>query len=244
MASPDLRPTHAGWLSRCGPRLLVFLPAKMLGTTLGMTAFFVAYFWVLKHPIGPVTVMPLTVIDRLVGFQPAALPLYLSLWFYVSLAPALVTDRRELFSYGVTAIILSVLGLGIFLFWPTVVPPANVDWSRHPAFAFLKNADAPGNACPSLHVAFAVFSAVWFERLLRVVGAGRPVRVLNWLWCLGIVYSTVATLQHVFLDAFAGAALGAVVAWLHLRWLRAANGKDEELENDQTSCSAAGTTQR
>jgi hypothetical protein len=226
MDSPDLRPTPTGWLSRCGPRLLVFWPAKMAGTTLGMTAFFMAYFWVLHHPVGTVTEMPLTAVDRLVGFQPAALPLYLSLWLYVSLAPALVTDRRELFSYGVTAIILSVLGLGIFLFWPTVVPTADVEWSRYPSFAFLKSADAPGNACPSLHVAFAVFSAVWFERLLRLVGAGRLVRVLSWLWCLGIVYSTVATLQHVFLDALAGAALGAAVAWMHLRWLRNVSASD------------------
>lgn len=220
MDLPDSRPSPAGWLRRCGPRVLVFWPGKMAGTSLGMTAFFLAYFWVLRHPAGPITEMPLTIVDQLIGFQPAALPVYLSLWLYVSLAPALVTDRRELISYGVTAIILSTLGLGIFLFWPTVVPPAGVDWSLHPAFAFLKTADAPGNACPSLHVAFAVFSAVWFERLLREIGAGTLARAFNWLWCLGIVYSTVATLQHVFLDTVGGAALGAVVAWGHLRWLR------------------------
>jgi membrane-associated phospholipid phosphatase len=38
------------------------------------------------------------------------------------------------------------------------------------------------------------------------------VRALNWIWCLGILYSTVATRQHVFLDVLAGAALGAVIA--------------------------------
>jgi hypothetical protein len=224
MDSPDSRPLPAGWLRRCGSRVLVFWPAKMFGTAFGMAAFFIAYFWVLRHPVGLLTVMPLTAVDRFIGFQPAALPVYLSLWLYVSLAPALVTDRRELISYGVAAVALSALGLGIFLLWPTVVPPPGVDWSQHPAFAFLKNADAPGNACPSLHVAFAVFSAVWFGRLLRGLGAGPGVLVFNWLWCLGIVYSTVATLQHVFLDALAGAALGALVAWGHLRWLRSSSG--------------------
>jgi membrane-associated phospholipid phosphatase len=194
----------------------------MFGTTLGMTAFFVAYFWVLNHPRGPVTVMPLTFIDRLIGFQPATLVLYLSLWFYVSLAPALVIDRRELLSYGVAAAALSVLGLGIFVLWPTAVPPADVDWSFHPAFAFLKAADASGNACPSLHVAFAVFTAFWFERLLREIGASQRARALNWLWCGGILYSTVATRQHVALDVLAGAALGAGVAAANLRWLRLA----------------------
>jgi membrane-associated phospholipid phosphatase len=138
----------------------------------------------------------------------------------VSLAPALLIDRRELVSYGLAAVGLSVIGLGIFLFWPTAVPRPDVDWSQHPAFAFLKSVDASGNACPSLHVAFAVFTAVWFERLLRQMGAGRLVRALNWLWCLGILYSTVAIRQHVSLDVLAGAVLGATVAVVHLRLLR------------------------
>jgi membrane-associated phospholipid phosphatase len=192
----------------------------MAGTTLGMTAFFVAYFWLLAHPLHPPALMPLTAIDRLVGFQPVMLPLYLSLWFYVSFAPALLVDRRELVSYGLAAVALSVVGLGIFLLWPTAVRWPDVDWSQHPAFAFLKSVDASGNACPSLHVAFALFSAVWFERVLRQMGAARSVHALNWLWCAGIVYSTMATRQHVFLDVLAGAALGLAVAAAHLRWLR------------------------
>ncbi|HEX2862650.1 MAG TPA: phosphatase PAP2 family protein [Lacunisphaera sp.] len=220
MDSPDSLPSPAGWLRRCGPRIAVFWVPKMLGTTLGMTAFFIGYFWVLAHPQGPVTVMPLTFADRLIGFQPAALPLYLSLWFYVSLAPALVVDRRELLSYGAATAGLSLLGLGIFFLWPTAVPPAGIDWSLHPAFTFLKAADASGNACPSLHVAFSVFTAIWFARLLRELGAGPAARFLNWLWCGGILYSTVATRQHVALDVVAGGILGALVALAHLRWLR------------------------
>jgi membrane-associated phospholipid phosphatase len=73
-------------------------------------------------------------------------------------------------------------------------------------------------------VAFAVFSAVWLERLGRQMSAGRVVRALNWLWCLGILYSTVAIRQHVALDVLAGAALGTTVAVVHLRLLRAFPG--------------------
>jgi len=219
MDLPEMRSSPTGWLRPAGARLLVLWVPKMLGTTLGMASFFAAYFWVLNHPQGPVTVMPLTFMDRLVGFQPAALPLYLSLWVYVSLGPALIARGRELLSYGVAAAALSVIGLGLFALWPTAVPPADVDWSRHPAFAFLKAADASGNACPSLHVAFAVFTAFWLARLLRQLGAGAPARTANWLWCLGILWSTVATRQHVALDVLAGAALGAAVAVAHLRWI-------------------------
>jgi len=212
-----------GWFHQAGVRVLQWWPAKMLGTTLGMTGFFVLYFWVLNHPRFPVTLVPLTAVDRWIGFWPWALPLYLSLWLYVSLAPALLIDRRELVSYGLVALGLSLVGLGLFYLWPTAVPRADIDWSQHPGLAFLKSADASGNACPSLHVAFAVFTAVWLGRLLTQMGAGRWFRLLNWLWCLGILYSTIAIRQHVALDVLAGAGLGAVFAAGHLRWLRGAS---------------------
>jgi len=215
------RVPDTGWLRQAGVRVLTWWPVKLTGTAAGMTLFFVVYFWVLEHPLAPVTIMPLTAVDHWIGFQPAALPLYLSLWIYVSLAPALVINRRELVSFGLAWVSLSVIGLGIFLRWPTAVLQPGVDWSQYPSFTFLKSVDAAGNACPSLHVAFAVFSACWFERLLRQMGAGRAARALNSLWCLGILYSTVATGQHVSLDVLAGAALGAGVAAAHLRWLRA-----------------------
>jgi membrane-associated phospholipid phosphatase len=221
MDSPRPRPPDVGWLQEVGDRVRTWWLAKMIGTAGGMIAFFTVYFWLLRHPVFPVTLMPLTAVDRFVDFRPEALPLYLSLWFYVSLAPALLIDRRELVSYGVAAVALSAIGLGIFLFWPTAVPRPEVDWSRHAAFDFLQAVDASGNACPSLHVAFAVFTAIWFGRLGRQMGVGRSVRALNWLWCAGILYSTVAVRQHVALDVLAGAGLGAIVAAAHLRWLRA-----------------------
>jgi membrane-associated phospholipid phosphatase len=178
-----------------------------------MTVFFELYFRILKHPIFPVTIMPVTAVDRFVGFQPAGLSLYLSLWVYVTLACVLVKNRRELLSYGAAAATLSVVGLGIFFLWPTAVPQlADTDWSRYPSFAFLKTVDASGNACPSLHVAFAVFTAIRLGRLLRELGAPQVIRGGSWLWCLGIVYSTLATRQHVTVDALAGALLGAIVA--------------------------------
>jgi membrane-associated phospholipid phosphatase len=219
MQPPRDQPRPASWVRAAGARLLVWWPVKMLGMTIGMTVFFVAYFWVLNNPLYPVTTMPLTAIDRATAFRPESLALYFSLWVYVSLAPALIVDRRDLASYGIAAVVLGTVGLGIFFLWPTAVPRLDVDWSQYPAFAFLHAVDASGNACPSLHVAFAVFTAFWIARLLRQMGAGRAARAFNWLWCLGILYSTIATRQHVAIDVVAGAALGATVAVLSLRWV-------------------------
>jgi hypothetical protein len=45
-------------------------------------------------------------------------------------------------SYGLAAIGLGVFGLAIYRFWPTAAPWPQVDWTQHPAFAFLKSVDA------------------------------------------------------------------------------------------------------
>jgi membrane-associated phospholipid phosphatase len=138
--------------------------------------------------------------------------LYLSLWAYVIVVPALIGDKTSLKFYGLAASGLALAGLAIFRFWPTVVPDPGIDWLRYPAFARLKAIDASGNACPSLHAAFAVFSAVWIHRLLRQMGDVGWLRGLSWCWCLGILYSTLATRQHVAVDVLAGAVLGGIAS--------------------------------
>jgi len=157
--------------------------------------------------------MPITAVDRFVDFEPLALPAYLSLWLYVSLPPLLMQTRSEIIEYGVWIGSLCLVALAIFYFWPSAVPPANIDWSKYPSVGFLKGVDAAGNACPSLHVATAVFSAFWLHRHLPSVGLGRGSRLLNAFWCVAIIYSTMATKQHVAVDVAAGCALGSVVAW-------------------------------
>ena len=221
MRQPAAAP-RAPWRADVWSRVRCAWFAKMTATTLGISSFFVAYFWVLHHPRFPLTVMPLTALDRWVDFRPEALPVYLSLWLYVSLAPALLKSLRELASFGLAALALSAIGLGIFTLWPTATPSFDIDWSQHPSIQFLKTVDVASNACPSLHVAFAVFTALWLERLLLEMHSGMALRVLNALWCLGILYSTLATRQHVVIDVVAGAALGGIVAAVHLRALRPA----------------------
>ncbi len=185
---------------------------KGLGTTAGMSAFFVVYFALIRHPAYPLATMPLTWLDRLVVFQPWALLPYASLWLYISLVPSMLVDRRQLWSFALGCLGLSLAGYAFFYFCPTTIPAPDIDWRLHPSFQFLKQADVGGNACPSLHAAFAVFTALWFERILPSLGGGRTARLLNLLWALLIVHSTIATRQHVALDALFGAALGALAA--------------------------------
>ncbi len=187
---------------------------KSLGTTAFMWLFFVAYFALLRHPNGPVTTMPMTALDRWIGFQPWALPFYLSLWVYVSLPAALMSSRREIVGFGVRIGALCLIGLAVFYVWPTQMPPYPIDWAQHPGFTILRGVDASGNACPSLHVATAVFAAFWLNWMAPTLGFGTRFRRANVLWCAAIVFSTMAVKQHVVVDVLAGAALGASVVWV------------------------------
>jgi membrane-associated phospholipid phosphatase len=63
-----------------------------------------------------------------------------------------------------------------------------------------------------------LFSAVWLGVVLREMGAGWIARAVSWGWGLGIVYSAMATKQHVAIDVLAGAVLGLTGAALSLRY--------------------------
>lgn len=195
---------------------------KFVGTTAYMSVFFIAYFHLMRNPSSGVTVMPVTVIDQLVPFQPSMLIPYFSLWLYVSLPAALILDRRELIGYGCWLAGLCVAGLMCFYFWPTTVLLPVAEWSKYPSFSILQGVDAAANACPSMHVAAAVFSAFWLNHNLREMGAPPILRLSNWLWLVAIAYSTMAIKQHVFIDVIAGLALALafVLPSLKYRWRR------------------------
>lgn len=206
------------WYAQAAAAARKHMFLKGVGTTAFISIFFVAYFHVLNHPASPPTVMPVIWLDRLIGFHPFALPVYLSLWLYVCLLPTLFPARAELYRYGLAMTLMCAAGLSIFYFWPTGAPAPDIDWALYPDMEFLKNIDAAGNACPSLHVATAFLSGIWFHGLLRRFGAPRWLFAVNWAWCIAIVYSTVAIRQHVAVDAIAGVALGGLAAWLSLRY--------------------------
>ena len=187
-----------------------------------MALFFVAYFHLLDHPSGAPYVMAETWVDRAVPFQPAFFYLYASLWFYVSLVPALIGDRGTLLRFGIAIGGLCLAGLAVFYAFPTSIERDSTLWAGSPEFAWLAEVDSSGNAFPSLHVATALFSAFWMDRLLRGIGATMPWRLVSLGWALGIAYSTLAIAQHVFWDVVGGAALAAVIGGSTAAWTRQA----------------------
>jgi len=215
------------WTRQIATRAAYLWPLKAAGTMGFMALFFWGYFGVLRNPLYPATVMPLTAVDEWIAFTPLAFPAYASLWVYASLPPALIGRLRTLLLFGLWIAAMCLCCLGIFWIFPTAVPTTDIDWALYPDMAIIKNVDAGGNACPSLHVAAAVFTAFWLDRVLRTVTAPWPLRGINGMICLAILWSTVATRQHVVIDVLAGIAVGALFAVLSLRHAIPAERPDE-----------------
>jgi len=193
---------------------------KAVGTTAFMWFFFVLYFHLQRSPQFPVTEVPATWIDAAIPMQAWGWIPYLSLWLYASLPPAFQPNFRSLVYYGVCIGAVCGAGLLCFYYWPTSAAPVY----KPPAasLSWLKGIDFASNACPSLHVASAIFSWAWLLHQLREVGAGRRWQVLNALWAVTIMYSTLVTKQHAMWDVAAGLALGGAGAVASMYVLRSA----------------------
>ncbi len=206
------------WTAEIALRMRRLFWLKLLGTTAFTCIFFVAYFYLLRHPTQPPITMPLTALDRLIPFQPYTLFAYLSLWFYIGVAPGLQRNFAELVVFGLWEAALCLTGLAVFYVFPTAVPALTFDVSGFPGFAMLQGVDATGNAFPSMHVAVSIFTAVHIEDVLRRARVPWAFRLANLLWFMAIAWSTVAVRQHVVLDVIGGAMLGLAFALPSLRW--------------------------
>ncbi len=198
------------WPAAIKRRVCTRMPIKSTSVIAGTALFLWAYFAVMRTPDNPPAIVPVTRWDYLIPISEPALYVYASLWAYIPCAPALARDMRVLRRYWFSAMSMSMIGLAIFWLYPTAVPDLPIDWHRYPKLAFLKTADVSGNALPSMHVAFAVFTAAWIAIELRRIGTPWWPQAVNAVWAVAIVYSTMATRQHLLIDVAGGALLGAL----------------------------------
>ncbi len=205
------------WVFELGSRVRSTFVLTVLWTTFLTGIFFIGYFFVQRHPAYTPTVMPQTGLDLMIPFQPPALVAYISLWIYIGVGPGLQRTFSEFAVYGLWICALCLAGLTIFYFWPTQVPSPVLAATSFPGFSVLHRVDQTGNACPSMHVAVAIFTAVRIDEVLRATRAPLQLRMLNVAWFLAIAYSTLAIKQHVVLDVIAGALLGTIFALMSLR---------------------------
>jgi hypothetical protein len=191
---------------------------KLVGSTVAISAFFVVYFHVLDNPVFRVRMVPVLTLDHAIPLVASSAWIYFSLWVYICVPTGFMRTRQALGHYLMGAFSLGVVGLSLFFIFPSAVPTWDIDWSTYPILAFLKESDAAGNACPSLHVAFAVFSGLWLSAILRTMRVGPGWHIANGIWGLAIVISTLTTKQHVLIDVICGIALGGLIYWLNRWW--------------------------
>lgn len=196
-------------------RMLYLWWLKALGVTLFMAGFFYCYFAILESPAFPTTVMPATAIDLAIAFHPIWFYVYLSLWVYTALVPALMPNIYQLLEYGFFIGLLCLIGLASFYVFPSTLPFSSDAWPNHQGLGALRNLDQAGNAFPSLHVASAVFSTLSLRRVFLELNAPNFMHLLNLIWCLAIVFSTLAIKQHVLYDVVAGFFLALIVYFFY-----------------------------
>ncbi|PWU17311.1 MAG: hypothetical protein C5B50_11505 [Verrucomicrobia bacterium] len=191
---------------RVADRLRSELKLKLLLMVLLNLWVYVPYWFLQRHPLFQPTLMPASFLDRLIPFWDKSTWVYLSIYFLMPIGPFLMNDRREIARYSLGVVLMGALADLVFIFWPTYCArpdPAGTNALYRALVAF----DHPLHAFPSLHAAFAVFSALCASQILREMRVGRIWRCGLWCWAVLILFATLATKQHVLYDILGGSLL-------------------------------------
>jgi hypothetical protein len=172
-------------------------------------AFCVCYFTLQRFPLLPTRALPLTALDRAIGFHPGAIYVYQSVYLLIPLFPFLATTRRQLTQYTRGFVWLCGVSFLIFLLVPVVCPRPD-EATSVAMFQLMTSYDGKINTIPSLHVGLSVYSVLFGARLARDVPHLRPIVWIGAVWAATIAYSALATKQHYAVDVPPGAAL----AWM------------------------------
>jgi hypothetical protein len=203
--------------SRIGARLAAEARDKAwLGVAL--TAVFCLPYFTLQH-VGLFVSrrLELSAIDRAIGFEPAWVWVYQSVYLLIGLVPWLSTRRDDLRRYARGFVLLAVAGFVCFLLYP-IDGPRPADVPRTGMWAVLLAYDGTRNAIPSLHVGLAAYTLGYGIRAIGPdldAGVRRIWTAVGVAWLAAIAYATLATKQHYAIDLPPGL-LG---AWLAHAWV-------------------------
>ena len=186
---------------------------------------YVPYLFLQRHHFFPATNMTSSFFDRRISFSDKAAWLYLSIYLLMPVGPFLMNSRKQIFRYAIGIVLISLFANIIFLFWPTFCSRPNFG-GTNVAYRTLTAIDNSFHAFPSLHAAFAVYSALCGGLVLREIGSRSFWRISLWFWAFLILYATLATKQHVVADIIAGGALGfGIYACVFKEWISIFNRK-------------------
>lgn len=163
--------------------------------------------------------VPMTDADWEIPFGPDWIIVYLSIALLVPLGPLLARSREPLERYATGLAILCAVCFALFWLFP-VEGPRPDEMPAQPIYQLLVSWDRPTNSLPSLHAGLVVYSLLFIDRVVtRELGHRRRMlwNALGWSWGALILYSTLATKQHWFLDLPAGMGVAAAAHWIAWR---------------------------
>jgi membrane-associated phospholipid phosphatase len=191
-------------------RLRSNLPLKALLLVTVPTTTTIIYFIIQRNILFPEWKMPRTFLDRVIPFRPHWSWIYLSLYVLCPIGAVLTRSRKTLMRYAVGVAFYSMVGFICFVLFPVAAPRpamAHGDW----LYDHLIRYDRVYNSVPSLHAACGTFAVLYLALITRDT-RWRKVRFVSlcvaWIWLGLILYSTIATRQHFFLDLPPGILLG------------------------------------
>jgi len=163
--------------------------------------------------------IPVTPIDRLMPFNPWWVYAYLSMYVMILIPPVLAVSGDQLRRYAIGMAVMFVAAAVCFFLYPVAYDRPPYPTGAGPLYRLVVRMDQPINCIPSLHAGMTVYAMLYAARILAADPP--PVRnimlVLGWIWAALILYATLATKQHYFLDLPAGAMLAWVSHWVAWR---------------------------
>lgn len=174
----------------------------------------VPYYLIQQINFTNITKMPTWKIDELIGFNSEYIWIYNSLHLFIIMVTFRYSDKKKLLQYTKGVVLIATISFAIFLIFPTeAVRPSsqNTSWF----YQFLIRIDGTTNAFPSLHVSLALFA---LYSLIKDQKNGIIGIIIYCVWCSAIIFSTLATKQHVFIDIIGGILLAfSIVKILELK---------------------------
>ena len=196
-----------------GERLRAELGLKLALTIVLNLCFYVPYGLLQRHCLfTPAQVWP-GFLDNLFPFWDKAVWGYFSIFLLMPIGPLLMRRREQLLRYGAAILLIQFTAYIVFFFWPTCCPRPDAN-NTIVVYRILTAVDSPLNAFPSLHAAFAVFSAFCAAHVFRGLQLARLWRLALGVWAVLILIGTLFTKQHTVADIFAGSAIGFAAYYL------------------------------
>ncbi len=179
------------------------------------------YHWIQKIDFTKVFTMPLIMVDHLIPINLHSVYIYHSWLLLPLLVVMLIPTWALLKRYSTAIFAVNAVSFLVFMCFPTEVPRP-IDLTDAPRlYQLTVLVDEPTNACPSLHASVTTLCGCFMFVLLGRFRWNPLWRAMVIVWALGILWSTLATGQHVCIDIVAGTLLGALASGLALRDPRA-----------------------